>query len=66
MHYRDALYFLRANNDLHHAPFAKVYDVDSEFCTSHDHLVSSWIAQTKYFQFAKRRLEQLKDEVTFK
>ncbi len=57
----DASYFLRRNaEDLSYVPKAPIYDVDAAFCTQCDGLVKSYMAQKRFYEFARKRIEELK------
>jgi hypothetical protein len=64
LNYMDSNYFLKASNDLNYIPNATIYDVDTAFSTSHDHLIRSLFANKMYYEFALKRLEELKKENT--
>lgn len=55
----DNMYFLRCNN--HHGPTqtAPPYDVEMEFCSSHDQVLRSYLALQTYNYFANKRIEKL-------
>ncbi len=59
--YNDSMFYLRKNSgDLKFVISAPVYDVDADYCTSHDSFVRSYLAQKKYYDFAKKKLEEVK------
>jgi hypothetical protein len=58
-HTKDCQYFLKRNSGLTFVPKAPVFDVDPEFCTSHDHLVRGWLAQKRYQEYCLNKLEDL-------
>jgi len=53
----DNQYFLPANYDLACFTVSKIYDMDGEFMTSHDHLVANLFAQEMYYEYVKNKLE---------
>jgi len=55
--FKDSLFFLRRNASINYIPRSPVYDVDPEFCTSHDHLIRGFLAHKKYWEFCKSRIE---------
>jgi hypothetical protein len=57
--FKDSLYFLKRNAGINYIPKSPVYDVDPDYCTSHDHLVRSFLANKKYWEYSKERLEAL-------
>lgn len=52
----DWQYFLPENYDLAEYTVSKIYDMDGEFMTSHDHLVASLLGHEMYHEYAKRKL----------
>lgn len=59
--YKDSLFFLRkSSGDVKHVPSAPSYDVDADYCTSHDGFVRSYLAQKKYYDYVKKKLEEVK------
>ena len=59
-HYLDSVYFTRKNFNPNTIIAPKPYDIELEFCTSHDSLVASLLANRMYFQFVNKRIAELK------
>ena len=59
-HYLDSVYFTRKNFNPNTIIAPKPYDTELEFCTSHDSLVASLLANRMYFQFVNKRIAELK------
>lgn len=53
----DAQYFLPENYDLGNFTVSKIYDMDGEFMTSHDHLVAELLAQEMYHDYVDKKIE---------
>jgi hypothetical protein len=54
-HYSDVLFFLREHTSPGYVPKAVIYDDDPEYCTSHDGIVRSYLAQKMYWEYCKKR-----------
>lgn len=57
--FKDSLFFLRRNAGISYIPKSPVYDVDPDYCTSHDHLVRGYLAFKKFGEYCKGRLVSL-------
>lgn len=59
-HFKDGLFFVKRNDERRYIPKAPVYDVGSEYSTSHDHLVRGYLAYKMYNEYAQDRINELK------
>lgn len=58
----DSNYFLRkSGEDLRFVPAAPVYDVDTMFCTTHDPLIRTYLAQKKFHDYVIKKIAELKE-----
>lgn len=55
----DVNFFLRENNDFRFVTIAHYYDRDPVFCTSHDQLVRSYLANKKYYEYCNKKIDAL-------
>lgn len=55
----DKEYFIRKNRKSQTPVFAPIYDIDMDFCTSHDHIVRGYIAHRRYVTFASEMINRL-------
>lgn len=59
-HFLDSLYFSRIGVALKQLPKMPVYDIDINFRTSHDHLIRSYLANKMYYEYVRKKIEELK------
>ena len=55
----NSTYFLRKNDKSGNSKPDHPYDADPEYCTSHDPLISSYLAYTMYSKYARKKLWEL-------
>ncbi|HEV8283588.1 MAG TPA: RteC domain-containing protein [Chitinophagaceae bacterium] len=58
-HYDDSKFFLRKNNSIQSMRSIHAHDSDPEYFTSHDHLISSYLAHNMYAKYARKKLWEL-------
>lgn len=61
--HHDAQYFLPENYDLGNFMVSKIYDMDGEFLTSHDHLVAILLAQEMYHEYVNKKLRSTRADI---
>jgi len=55
-HYDDSIFFLRKNNATQNIRPISAHDSDAEYFTSHDHLISAYLAYNMYAKYARKKL----------
>ena len=58
-HECDSSFFLRKNNLYKTGQGIAIYDSDPEMHTSHDHVLRSYLAQKKYSEYVRGKIEEL-------
>jgi hypothetical protein len=61
--YLDSVYFVRVSMDWVPAHQPVSYDMDKNFCSSHDHLVRGLLAHKMYNEYVKEKLNLIKNEL---
>jgi hypothetical protein len=60
-HHMDNIFFLRSDIPFSQLVKSLIYDRDNNFCSSHDPLLRSYFANRMFVEYAKRKLEELRD-----
>ncbi len=58
----DSAYFLRANVDPGFVSRVAIFGADTECCSNYDRNVSGYLAQKKYYEYVKQRIQLLKQQ----
>lgn len=58
-HNKDRCYFLWADENWRPATPLPSYDADLRFCSTHDHLIRSYLAQKMYKEFVDKKIKDL-------
>jgi hypothetical protein len=61
-HYLDSHYFSRTGITFKQLPKTPVYDIDNNFRTSHDHLIRSLLANKMYYEYVRKKIQELSKE----